>query len=377
MPVPNQFANVTTSIPLSQLDANFNTPITLGNTAIQLGNTVTTLNNMTLANVTVTSGNVTITNVSVTTANVTTANIATAQIANVTVSGTSTFAAGSNTAPSITFTGDTNTGIYSPAADTVAIATGGTAAVTVSSSQNVGIGGTPAQRLDVFGVTSDATPVALLRAYTTGSDGARTVPVRFVSSNNNNWANAQYEAYNHNFNGNGTLVFLVKQEGVVVLKGGNTSATGTGIAFPATQSASSDANTLDDYEEGTFTATLSPGTSGSITLNSIYDLLSYTKIGRLVTITGQLVVSSVSSPVGSLVNLNNLPFPCADTGELSERAGGCTTYVDNSANAYYTQGMLLAAGDTFTRILMSEAGRVAAIAVDDGFVFSFSYIAAT
>ena len=55
MPVPNQFANVTTSIPLSQLDANFNTPITLGNTAIQLGNTVTTLNNMTFANVTISS----------------------------------------------------------------------------------------------------------------------------------------------------------------------------------------------------------------------------------------------------------------------------------------------------------------------------------
>ena len=81
MPVPNSFANVTTSIPLSQLDANFNTPITLGNTAIQLGNTVTTLNNMTLANVTISSGNVTLTNVTVTTANVTTANITTAVIA--------------------------------------------------------------------------------------------------------------------------------------------------------------------------------------------------------------------------------------------------------------------------------------------------------
>lgn len=56
MPVPNTFASATTSIPLAQLDANFATPITLGNTAIQLGNTVTTLNNMTFANVTITSG---------------------------------------------------------------------------------------------------------------------------------------------------------------------------------------------------------------------------------------------------------------------------------------------------------------------------------
>lgn len=55
MPVPNTFATATTSIPLSQLDQNFATTITLGNTAIQLGNTVTTLNNMTLANVTISS----------------------------------------------------------------------------------------------------------------------------------------------------------------------------------------------------------------------------------------------------------------------------------------------------------------------------------
>ena len=61
MAVPNIFANVTTSIPLSELDNNFATPITIGNTAVQLGNTVTTLNNMTLANVTISSGNTTVT----------------------------------------------------------------------------------------------------------------------------------------------------------------------------------------------------------------------------------------------------------------------------------------------------------------------------
>ena len=55
MPVPYTFGSATSAIPLSQLDSNFATTITLGNTAIQLGNTVTTLNNMTLANVTVSS----------------------------------------------------------------------------------------------------------------------------------------------------------------------------------------------------------------------------------------------------------------------------------------------------------------------------------
>jgi hypothetical protein len=58
MPVAYQFANASTTIPLSQLDANFASPITLGNTSIQLGNSVSTLNNMTLANVTISSGNI-------------------------------------------------------------------------------------------------------------------------------------------------------------------------------------------------------------------------------------------------------------------------------------------------------------------------------
>ena len=38
--------------------------------------------------------------------------------------------------------------------------------------------------------------------------------------------------------------------------GATPSTSGAGITFPATQSASTDANTLDDYEEGTFTPTV-------------------------------------------------------------------------------------------------------------------------
>ena len=55
MAVPYTFASATSPIPLSQLDSNFGTTITLGNTAIQLGNTVAQLNNMTFANVTISS----------------------------------------------------------------------------------------------------------------------------------------------------------------------------------------------------------------------------------------------------------------------------------------------------------------------------------
>ena len=55
MAVPNIFANATTSIPLSQLDQNFATPITLGNATVTLGGTVASVGNLTLTNVTLTS----------------------------------------------------------------------------------------------------------------------------------------------------------------------------------------------------------------------------------------------------------------------------------------------------------------------------------
>jgi hypothetical protein len=71
MAVPYTFGSATSSIPLSQLDSNFATAITLGNTAVYLGNTTTTLNGLTLSNVTISSGNVTITSVTLTNANIT------------------------------------------------------------------------------------------------------------------------------------------------------------------------------------------------------------------------------------------------------------------------------------------------------------------
>jgi len=68
--------------------------------------------------------------------------------------------------------------------------------------------------------------------------------------------------------------------------------------------ASSNANTLDDYEEGTAALSFVPS-SGTITMSST--TCAYTKIGRMVTVSGQIVVGSVSSPSGE-TTMSGLPF---------------------------------------------------------------------
>jgi len=85
---------------------------------------------------------------------------------------------------------------------------------------------------------------------------------------------------------------------------GATSQAGTGITFPATQSASTDANTLDDYEEGTWTGFISDGTN-----NATMDRNTgwYVKIGRQVTVTGWFRSTSLGSVTGA-IRLTGLPF---------------------------------------------------------------------
>jgi hypothetical protein len=78
---------------------------------------------------------------------------------------------------------------------------------------------------------------------------------------------------------------------------------GSGVSFPATQSASTDPNTLDDYEEGTWTPTVT-ALSGSITTYSASGI--YTKIGRVVTATALVTITTNGTAATGLVV--TLPF---------------------------------------------------------------------
>jgi hypothetical protein len=84
---------------------------------------------------------------------------------------------------------------------------------------------------------------------------------------------------------------------------------GKGIDFSAT-SGPGTSELFDDYEEGLHTTTITPTTSGTISLTSTANTLFYTKIGNVVHVSGYVYVSAVSSPVGALSV--SLPFPAVD-----------------------------------------------------------------
>jgi hypothetical protein len=87
--------------------------------------------------------------------------------------------------------------------------------------------------------------------------------------------------------------------------GATASASGSGISFPATQSASSDANTLDDYEEGTWT----PNQGAGLTVVGAFSSSgTYTKVGRMVYVRGVVTgATSISCSSGTTITMN-LPF---------------------------------------------------------------------
>jgi hypothetical protein len=164
-------------------------------------------------------------------------------------------------------------------------------------------------------VESNAVPNVLAVGYdgtyfsiSTSFNGAGAYkPIRITSAANDNVI----------FNTNGTSKFLT----TLSVGSATPSTSGAGITFPATQSASTDANTLDDYEEGTWTATDLSGASLSFSSTTC----RYTKVGRLVT----LQIDNLGWPVTANTNateIGGLPFAAG----TSAGAGGLTNYTGST-----------------------------------------------
>ena len=129
--------------------------------------------------------------------------------------------------------------------------------------------------------------------------------------------------------------------------GATPSTSGAGITFPATASASSDANTLDDYEEGTWTPVITLG-GGSITYTASGH---YTKVGRMVTVTGTFLTSAASSPSG-VPYITGLPFT------IGYASAGSYSITNAFSSSLGTQPIMLnlESSETRIRIAFQTAG---------------------
>ena len=136
---------------------------------------------------------------------------------------------------------------------------------------------------------------------------------------------------------------------------------------------------LDDYEIGTFGGTAADAilytTGGSNTITcGTHGLLSYTKIGRAVHITGEVVVTAISSPSG--VTRLRLPFPIGDGANLSQR-GACAF---GAYGVSYTSGTFAvinwSEGESYANLNTLGDGLTwgnTTVSVSDELLFSFTY----
>ena len=263
-------------------------------------------------------------------------------------------ALGTAGAPSIAFVGDSNTGIYSPGADQLAISTGGTDRLFVASDGKVGIGtGSPNAFLDVASASTSTLSANITgpgetygtgnSAYSLYSPKGTLLNISGTTATTGNTALVYFSV--KDLSGNTTGAYLGVTVGSVVngaanlvfgrrtaastwqesaridasgrlLVGTNSSTANggvlqvsNGITFPATQSACADANTLDDYEEGTFTPTIvGTGTAGTGTYS--VQVGRYTRVGHRVDFQINLTWSAHTGTTNMIVG--GLPFTSAN-----------------------------------------------------------------
>jgi len=221
-----------------------------------------------------------------------------------------------------------------------------TAGRSVSASQ-LGVGTpTPNNILEIVGGSStNTTTLVQIRSDGAGTNTGATLQFLNSTSATSTFGAAQITALRKDTSTSGdtNLLFATSNGGTIATKAtlsyagdftfhtGNLviGTSGKGIDFSA-----AGGDILTTYDEGTITSvTLTPATSGTITVNASYNVLAYTQVGKMITVTGNIIVSSVSSPVGVTVTLGGTTFPTSRSGTTG-RTGASIVFYDASANTW-------------------------------------------
>ena len=244
----------------------------------------------------------------------------------------SVISAGTTSTTALNLSGDT-TGVLQLQTN------GTTAAMTIDTSQNVGIGATPSAwsaykglniglNATLAGSTGGSVALLSTNAYFDGSS-YKYITTDAATQYQQNTGQHIWRGAASGTAGNTltfTQILALERTKSLALEGAS-SQSGTGITFPATQSASTNANTLDDYEEGTWSPNKGSGITDVGTLSSEG---TYVKIGKVVTVTGSITSTGTVAVVTTGAICSNLPFTSENTGRAG--MGGITNNSINTAN---------------------------------------------
>jgi hypothetical protein len=155
------------------------------------------------------------------------------------------------------------------------------------------------------------------------SSTSDTQYLMFADGTSGNERYRGYIGYQHNTGSGGGEHLQLAASGSMVLR-----VDSDGLKFGSDTAA---VNALSDYEEGNYTVTLDGQTGGDYTLNGSYDQLAYTKVGRVIHISGRVRITAKNNPTGDYIKMN-LPTTSASLGEDRGRVTG-TVYVQYSNKA--------------------------------------------
>ncbi len=210
-----------------------------------------------------------------------------------------------------------STGVTPNTSNYALLTNGGGTYLSGTTSSNLGVNGTTiatvtGSGLDITGALGATGSVTINGEYVTKSNS--NVGIKFTKAD----GTQKWNIFNRSdisdgldiySNAGGTHCFRITQAGVVTLPQGK-------LSFPATQNASADANTLDDYEEGTWTPTYK--TTGTDFSSVTYAIAAgkYTKVGRMVTVVGLLRTSSITAGGATgTVLIGGLPFTSSSSND--------------------------------------------------------------